>query len=275
MHGKAWWTAAVAVVLAVACVGGCRTSSPGGTESEPGACRLLTPSEGGPAGDSAGIRVVEQGFSTIGADDPKVSVGVVLRNETAQVAYRTLVTVDALNAAGRTVISEDNQLLRTQVVPLIAPGATVAVGNSNLLRAGTEDSVDSIKVTLRTTGWLEPGDGSNGLGHIAATVTPGENKRAGDGTGEVFFTIVNENCGELDSRGVSLVFRDKDERVVGGSLDNSPPLAACEPGTHVSQQATMTQTDIPVTAELDNTMVNVYCDFSRPKPQLSSGAPYN
>jgi hypothetical protein len=37
-------------------------------------------------------------------------MGVVLRNVTGRVAYRTLVTLDAVDSAGRTVIDEIHQL---------------------------------------------------------------------------------------------------------------------------------------------------------------------
>ncbi|GIE79600.1 hypothetical protein Aph02nite_55500 [Actinoplanes philippinensis] len=275
MHRKQWWAAATAAVLAIAAgtvVYRSRlTNSPDGTTG----CRLLSPPSSQSAEPTSGIRIIEAGHTVVGSNDPKVSMGVVLRNETERVAYRTLVTFDALDAAGRTVIADDDQPLRTQVIPLIGPGATVAVGNANLLRPGTESTIDSLAVTLRGASWLSRGDGSTGLGRVTATMTKGSGRRTIDGQGEVSFSADSENCADLKSRGVSLVFRDSSDRVIGGSLDNSPPLDVCATGHHDGQRAAMTQTDIPAEADLDRTLVTIHCDFDLPRPVLSSGAPYN
>ncbi|MEV4277163.1 hypothetical protein [Actinoplanes xinjiangensis] len=276
MHRKQWWATAAAAVLALA-VGTLvyRSVSTGDPADMSTGCHLVNPSSAQQAGRSTGLRVVDRGFTRVGSVDPRVSMGVILRNETDQVAYRTLVTFDALDAAGRSVIEDDDRLLRTQVVPLIAPGAAVAVGNSNVLRPGAEEEIASLSVTLRSTGWLSPGDGASGLGRVTATVGKGQGERSGDGRGFVSFSIDSENCAEMASRGVSLVFRDGDDRVIGGSLDNSPPLDACAPGRHEGQRAAMTQSDIPAGADLDRTLVTVHCDLDRSRPELSPGAPYN
>ena len=205
-------------------------------------------------------------------------MGVLLRNSTDKVAYRTLVTLDAVDTNGRTVIDEIHQRFRTQVVPTIRPGEIVAVGNASALDELTQrqgKQASSVTVTVQVAQWLEPGDGSNGVGKITATVVPGSGKRDDRGQGEITYGIESTNCAPMVPRGVSLVFRDASGAIVGGALDNPPPLGTCKSGTNPGRQSSLTQSDIPAEADLDMTAVTVYCDFDRPQAPVASGLPYN
>ncbi|MDI6099622.1 hypothetical protein QLQ12_13550 [Actinoplanes sp. NEAU-A12] len=57
----------------------------GETNSTVPTCRLLKPSPAASADNPAGVRIVERGFSQMGA---KASMGVLLRDDTGKVAYR-------------------------------------------------------------------------------------------------------------------------------------------------------------------------------------------
>jgi hypothetical protein len=275
-----WLLLTVVAALAIAAGGYLvlRSNSDATPQTAP-TCRLLPPTAASAAGDSSGIQVVEQGLSRVGPfGSAKASMGVVLRNGTGKVAYRTLVTVDAVDAAGQTVIDEIHRLYRTQVIPVILPGESVAVGSAGALDELTQrqgNQAASISVTIRVSQWLEPGDGNTGLGKVAATVVAGSGKRDSKGQGEVTYDVNSKNCVAMAPRGVSLVFRDGSGAVVGGSLDNPPPLDTCKPGLTNGRTSSLTQSDIPDAADLDRTTVTVYCDFDHPRTALSSGVPYN
>jgi hypothetical protein len=279
MRTRWLWVAVVAGLVVAA--GGylILRSSAGSTPQTAPTCRLLAPATGPAAEDSSGVQVIEQGFSRVGPfGSAKASMGVVLRNVTGRVAYRTLVTLDAVDSAGRTVIDEIHQLYRTQVVPMILPGASVAVGSAGALNDLTQrqgNQAASISVTIQVSQWLEPGDGNAGLGRITATVVAGSGKRDAKGQGEVTYDVDSTNCVQMAPRGVSLVFRDRSGTIVGGSLDSPPPLDTCKPGLTTGRTSSLTQSDIPETADLDHTTVAVYCDFDHPRATLNSGAPYN
>jgi hypothetical protein len=278
------WLLAAGLIAAALSVAGFLIFRPSGGSTSPitGTCRLAAPPSAPSVGDSSGIRIVEQGFSQSG---PMASMGVLLRNDTGKVAYRTLVTFDALDPSGRTVISESHQRFRTQVVPTILPGKTVAVGNANLLDDATRRGVSefrSISVKVQVDQWINPGSGDNGLGEVSATVVVGSGSRESSGIGSLRFDLESANCETtaqgtptgMVSRGVSLVFRDKSGAVVGGSLDNSP-RDTCRPGKKSGERVELTNPSIPQPTDLDETLVTVYCDFERPQGLPASGAPYN
>jgi hypothetical protein len=212
-------------------------------------------------------------------------MGAILTNTTDKIAYGTLVTFDALDPSGRTVIHRDHQLFRTQAVPVILPGESLAVGLSNAIEDSSQTDrkqVSSVVVGVRVGKWLANGDSWNGFGRVSANTVVGSAVREPDGSGSLQFDVDSGNCAMDDdkgttmtSRGVSVVFRDVSGTVVGGSLDNTPQLDACRPGKHTNQRFAAVQTDIPANADLDQTWVTVYCDFERRIGRPSPGAPYN
>lgn len=277
---KRWLWAAIVLAVALGAVGYLifRPEAESTAHTAP-TCQLLTPPSTPPVADSSGIRILDQGFSRVGAfGSAKASMGVLLRNETDKVAYRTLVTLDAVDAAGRTVVHEWHQPTRTQVVPVILPGDSVAVGSASLLDDLTQRQgrrIASTKVTIRVSQWLETGDGNNGLGRVTATVVAGSGERKPSGQGEVTFDVDSANCANMAPRGVSLVFRDRSGAISGGSLQNPPPLDTCKAGRNPGRKASMIESDIPARVDLDQTDITVYCDFSQSDTPLASGAPYN
>ncbi|MDR6325262.1 hypothetical protein [Actinoplanes couchii] len=200
-----------------------------------------------------------------------------LRNETGKVAYRTLVTFEAVNAAGRTVLHESFRRFQTQVVPTVLPGASVAVGNASLLAEATQrgdDDLDSVVVKVQVSQWLDPLGGDHGLGKVTAAVVAGSGERSPDGKGSLELDVASANCANMASRGIALVFRDKSGAIVGGSLDNVPH-DTCRVGGTTGEQVAMTDPEIPAVADLDRTQATAYCDFDRPQILPAVGAPYN
>lgn len=278
------WLAGVAIaLLATTGVVLLRSESAGPPQTAP-SCRLTVPPSAA-AGDTIadGVQIVEKGYTKIG---PKASMGALIRNETDRVAYHTLVTFDALDAAGRTVVEADARIWQTQIVPVIRPGDTVAVGASILLGQDADrvrKSIGSIKVTLQVSQWLEPGDGTNGLGPVTATVVGGSGRREDDGQGSLRFTTESANCAMthynvrtgMASRGISVVFRDASGAITGGTLDTRPRHDTCLPGRQTDERFSTTQTDIPSRADLNQTSISVYCDFGGPSAQGGPGTPIN
>ncbi|WP_430780924.1 hypothetical protein [Actinoplanes sp. G11-F43] len=260
-----------------------RSSSADPSQAGP-TCRLTTPGSAG-AGDTVptGAQVVETGYSKVG---PVVSMGSMIRNETGKVAYRTLVTFEAVDSAGRAVVDPDTRDWLTQVVPVLRPGDTAAVGTSALIGRNADQSlktIDSIKVTLTVDRWLDPGDGNTGLGPVTAAVIVGSGQRNDDAGGSLRFASESANCASvrnnvrtgMTSRGVSLVFRDESGRIVGGNLDTGRQDESCLPGRQENRLLTVYQPAIPPWADLDRTSISVYCDFDRPPASKVPGTPIN
>lgn len=278
-----WIVAALAAILLAGFFLILRATSAPTTASSP-TCRLAQPSMGTYEAESSGVRVVTKGYSRVGS---KVSMGAVLTNTTNKIAYRTLTTFDALDSAGRTVIDSENQLFRTQVIPVMLPGDSLAVGLSNALNDDVTRTgrarISSIIVTVSVGRWLTEGDEWSGFGRVSATVVAGSGVREPNGSGSLRFDVESSNCeigpynvrGGLVSRGASAVFRDASGSVIGGSLDFLPDQEACKPGKRTALRFSIAQTDIPANADLDRTSITAYCDFERPTGRPASGAPYN
>lgn len=280
---RVWLTSAAILVVAGTGLLLFRPSSADPPQPVP-SCRLIAPASTA-AGDTvpSGVQVVETGYSTVG---PNASMGTLIRNETGKVAYRTLVTFDAVDATGRTVIHETARIWQTQVVPIIRPGGSVAVGTAVLLDQNSDrslKSIDSIKVTVKADRWLEPGDGNIGLGPVTAGVIGGSGQRAELGKASLQFTTESANCATTDrgretgmaSRGISLVFRDASGAIVGGDLDISPRHDTCLPGSRTDERFGSLQPAVPSRADLDKTSISVYCDFDRPPASKVPGTPIN
>src|SRR4051812_6710773 len=131
-------TLAVALVIA----GGC---SPGdddkaGDEQDSPACATPVIPSGVPptsadagkttiaAPSGGGLTVRETGFSP-STDGSRVSVGAVIENGTAEVAYRTRVIFRAFTADGRPAIADSEQYRYFVEIPIIRPNEKVPVGD--------------------------------------------------------------------------------------------------------------------------------------------------
>jgi hypothetical protein len=272
-HHRKWLLAGLIVVVLASGVvllfRNIKTSTSGASM-----CLLATPRSAGPADGASGIEVVEQGHSRVVGETPWVSMGALLQNTTGQVAYRTEVTFDALGADGRSVIWANHEVAKTQVVPVIPPGESVAVGNSLALSEGKDGQI-SVRVTIRIGQWLDAGNGTDGLDKVKTTVVAGSGERSSDGLGSVTYLAESPHCAPMTSRGVAMVFRSDTGQIVGGTLYNGPELHVCEPGRHEVTSANTGQPGVPADADLDRTTITVYCDFDRPRGAPVSGAPYN
>ena len=279
MQRRAWWLAAGVLVIVLVVVGAVVLLR-GGDDPSAQECRLVTPPSGAaPAADSTGLRIVEQGYSRVPSSSTTVSMGAVIENTTDRVAYRTRVTFDVLGAAGTSVVWEKHRWWLVQEVPIILPGAKVAVGDAVALNDEAQadrNSVSRISITPVVTQWLAAGDGNNGLAPVTAKAVPGGWERDDDGSGFIAYTAESANCAPLLSRGTSLVFRDGSGKIVGGNVDNGRALSACEPGATTSERsANAGRRTIPASADLDRTDVTVYCDFAQPVRTEQSGEPVN
>jgi hypothetical protein len=234
-------------------------------------------------GDASALKVVEQGFSQVGPEPSDVSMGAVVENTGTQVAYRVRVTFQALDAQGGDAIAPGSRAFLVQEVPIIRPSDRAAVGIS--LSARSEDPVvkpsvtaAKISVAATATSWLPPGDAGAPFAGITTKVTPGKAARANDGSTKIDYQVTSGYCGELVSRGVSVVFRDASGAVVGGFLANNPTPTGCAVGTS-TQQVSAGDKSVPEKADLDRTEVTQYCDLSKaavaPPDTAPSGAPVN
>ena len=263
----------VVALVATVSVAGCSDPKP-----PAGECRLVTPPSGAPVGRSAGLTLVEQGHTRIPSTETVVSMGAVLQNTTDKVAYRTRVKFDVQDAAGTTVVWENQQNFMVQEIPVILPGAKVAVGDAlALTQSARQDpgAVAKVSITPTVSQWLGAGDGNNGLGTVTTKVAAGKGQRDADGSGSVVFTANSANCAPMASRGTSMIFRDAGGKLVGGSLSTKPASGACQPGASGEDNAGSTLRSIPATADLDKTEVTAYCDFNRPPRSTELGAPIN
>jgi hypothetical protein len=127
-----------------------------------------------------------------------------------------------------------------------------------------------VEVAAQASRRIDP----SGFADITAKVTTGRAGRADDGSTTLDYQVTSDYCGDMISRGVAMVFRDRAGRIVGGSLSNAPVSAGCLPGTSV-QRVQAAEKSVPERADLDHTEISQYCDLARATVSTSSGAPVN
>jgi hypothetical protein len=217
--------------------------------------------------DSVELKVADQGFSQVGPWPAKVSMGAIVENNGTRVAYRTRVAFRAVDSRGGDVVSAASRAFLVQEVPLIRPGQRVAVGTSVFAR---NSRVAKIVVAAEASRRIDP----SGFADISARVTTGRAGRADDGSTALDYQVTSGYCGDLISRGVSVVFRDQAGHIVGGSLSNAPESAGCLPGTSV-QRVLAAEKSVPERADLDRTEISQYCDLARATVGTAPGTPVN
>ncbi|WP_199512224.1 hypothetical protein [Nucisporomicrobium flavum] len=265
------------LVLAAVAFAGCDSDG----EPDTQACRLVAPTPSAGPADSSAVKVTEQGYTTVApdfprnsTDAPRVSIGAVLQNTSDQVAYRTRVVFDALDASGTSVISGPQATYKMIEVPILLPGATIAVGDT--LVADEKSTVAKVSVTPAVTAWLPPGDANNGLARISATPAANPGTRAANGSATVAFTIESGNCTDLLSRGITFAWRDAAGKLVGGNTDAQTKQSACQTGGANQPITAMSQPNtVPVTADLAKTDITALCDVAPGAGAVSSGQPIN
>jgi hypothetical protein len=270
-HGPIGGT--IGAVLLLLGTAGCGVLGAGG---KPG-CVLPSPPFG--ASDPVELKVVEAGFTQVGPPPAKVSMGAVVENNGTRVAYRTRVAFHARDARGGNAVAESARARLVQEVPIIRPGERVAVGTAVAVSAAglpgeAPARATRMSVEADATQRLEP----TGFAALTTDVTTGRSGRAEDGSTSVDFNVTSLWCGDLVSRGTSVVFRDKAGAIVGGDLVNITAGGGCGPGTS-GQQAETSERSVPVQADLDRTEVTQYCDLTKPPVPTagtrSPGTPVN
>jgi hypothetical protein len=277
-----WLVLGAVVVVATATAVVIAVARSGGDESAAQECRLVTPpSAAVPAPDSSGIRVAEQGWTTVPPDFPRnatsfprVSIGAVLENTTNQVAYRTRVVFDAFGSAGASVVSGPQVTYKMIEVPILPPGARVAVGDT--LVADEKATISKVSISPTVTQWLPPGGPSSGLAPITAAAVAGKSARESDGSALITFTAHSPNCTDLLSRGTAFVMRDTSGKIVGGNVDGLTKQEACQVGGTAAPVTAMSQQNtVPATADLDKTEITAFCDVVKGLGIIRSGEPIN
>ncbi|MEU4690012.1 hypothetical protein [Actinoplanes sp. NPDC023714] len=267
------------ILLALA-ISGC-DSGDGDGDPDAAACELATPPAAGAAPDTTAVKVAEQGYTVVKADFARnatsfarVSIGAVLENTGDQVAYRTRVVFDALDASGTSVVSGEQAKYKMIEVPLLAPGEKAAIGDT--LVVDEKATVDTVTIEPAVTGWLPPGDAADGLAPIPATVSPDGSGREPDGSALVAFTTESPNCTDLLSRGITFAWRDTAGKLVGGNIDGQTKQSACQVGGTTSPITAMSQKNtVPETADVTKTQVSALCDLTRGPGVVKEGEPIN
>jgi hypothetical protein len=263
----------VIIVLLVVGSAGCAAL---GARRQPD-CVLPTPPFG--AADPVALKIVEQGFTQVGPAPAKVSMGAVVENNGTRVAYRTRVVFQARDSRGGDVVDQFARQRLVQEVPIIRPGERVAVGIAVALRAtgrpgGSPARATRISVAAETTQRLE----ATGFAPLTAELVTGRSGRAEDGSTSVDFMVTSGWCGDLASRGTSLIFRDRHGTLIGGDLVNLSTGDGCNRGS-TGQQVVTEEKSVPPQADLDRTGITQYCDLTKPTVPApgprSAGAPVN
>jgi hypothetical protein len=235
-----------------------------------------------------GIRVVEQGLSQSTVDG-SVSVGAVLANTGREVAYRTRVTFELLDATGRPVGAPDRTVVE---VPVLLPGQRIGVGSDEHPAAGAR--VASVRVVPGTTRWV-PRD-AVGASFTPVTATYLRTVRpdpAAPSTVDVHYTAASANCRPLDEREAAVVFRDGGGAIVGGALvspgaltvfrdshgvviggeRHAPDGGSCDQGRRETWVIPLAPA--PAATDAARTRVYAYCDLSAPSYAGRPGEPAN
>lgn len=270
-----WLAAGAAAALAVA-AGGCDALSGRGVDDQPSACAVPTappagtpgPADAAPGG--GGLRVVEKGFTQLPDTGPmrlrrnRVSIGAVVENTSAMVAYRARVSLGYTDAHGRPAFPDD-QGKPTVEVPVIHPGQRVPVGFVPYVgddARGDRITVAEVQVTFETVRWAAD-DGT----FPAVAARPQSLDRDADEpyTGTVVYTTTSDSCRTLTPRGVGVVFRNTAGTVVGGSFWRDEHEQKCEPGR--ATESTSVFMALAPDVDLAKSEVLPYCDLAPPPPR--------
>ena len=211
---------AVIIVALVICASSCQGSGPAGrpspspdqsgTSPEPSAAP--TPRIRKTSSDGAGVEVVEQGFTVTpdtGAGDT-VSYGVVVENQSADVALVTRIEVTLLDSAGEPVADLDrDRKVNDASVNLVLPGERQAY--TNLPHVAHED-IASLSVEVTGSSWVTA-DGW----HRPIEVHDVENRPQGDSGMVIDFTAESPYRGTVRPVYSYALFRSDTGELVGGS----------------------------------------------------------
>ena len=241
------------------------------------ACDAISPKETGcvaptvaPAGEVApadrapgggGLRVIEKGFTQLGDDRFMVSVGGVVENASAKVAYRVPITFRVLDADQKSVIAEEYEKRFRLEIPVILPGQKVPVGNFGVVRSDglhRGAKVAALHIDLGPGQWLSFDDR---FAQISTGYQGIERSAERQESAVISYSVNSRYCRSLVLYGISMVFRGADRSIVGGTFQFGGPPSVCRAGQTVT--STDTGSSVPLTIDEALTEVRLYCDFER------------
>jgi hypothetical protein len=270
------WLAVFATALTVTAASGCTSHDPkpnGGA-----ACSVPTAPAGGVDGQAdtapggGGLRVVEKGFNQVGDNGDKVSLGAVVENTSAQVAYRTQVTFGYTDAQHRSVATPNTRELRLEI-PVILPGQRIPVGNSSYVikepNGVKTSTVAEMQVNLGAVHWVAK-DAT--FEEISAKPKATTRNQTDPVAGEATYTMDSSYCRALSPRGVGMVFRNSTGAIIGGNLGLNQTAQKCAPGT--SDEKTSISA-LPKEIDESKTEIYPYCDLAPAANPAMPDAPFN
>ncbi|MFJ9778627.1 hypothetical protein ACIRSS_03530 [Amycolatopsis sp. NPDC101161] len=153
-----------------------------------------------------GIKVVDQGFSQ--SPSGLVSLGAVVENTSADVAYRVPVKFRLFDAA-RHELPE----VTASEVPLLLPGQRIGAGKGTYER---DASVATVETVVGPNAWL-PSGAVGSLSPVKATPLQTRHYYPDNPIYvDVHYREMSTNCRALDSSTTTAIFRDPAGRIIGG-----------------------------------------------------------
>jgi hypothetical protein len=163
-----------------------------------------------PASGSGGVKVVDQGFGQ--SPSGLVSLGAVLENTGADVAYRIPVRFRLFGAAHRELPETTDGELSVEI-PLLLPGQRIGAGAGTYRR---DAPVLDAEASAGPNAWL-PRAAVGSLGAVGGHYLRSSRFYPDNPVYvDVRYRETSANCRALDSRDTSVVFRDRTGRIVGG-----------------------------------------------------------
>lgn len=234
----------------------------------------VRPESAATAPGGGGIQVAEHGFSL---SNSLLSVGVILRNTSDRIAYRTKVAFSPfLTVGGGAPKPPETPLLATEI-PVLLPGQEIGVGRGMTFGSGPVGAVD---IDVQTTTWLT----RDALG--SSFVSP-ETKfdrtiryPPDASTAAVLYHENDMNCRPLADRRTAVVFRDATGAIIGGALADpdgrgnqvgdlqAPSSPSCTPGSRDTWIAP--PGGIPQNVDDSRTRLYSYCDLEAPPGDVNA-----
>jgi hypothetical protein len=182
---------------------------------EPDPCAVPRTVASDPVPAAPGVRVVDQGFTE--TDKGAFSMGVLVKNTSDKVAYRTRITYILFEGDH---VPVGSQYLRDAVIPILMPGQEVGLGVSTGFNTLDDyPKVTSFEARVGTTTWLPA---LTGFSPTTATYLRTQHAPPG---APPYITIdyhaKSAICRTLNPARVGLVFRDAGGRIIGGDLPDS------------------------------------------------------
>jgi hypothetical protein len=200
------------------------------------------------------------------------SVGAIVQNTSADVAYGTIVTFRPLDAKGTDITWPGHEAWKVVRIPVIMPGDRVPVGTNfstleNEFHAAL--SVASVEITMTVTQWWPP---DNSVITFSTVRTMDTKIRTEDTESdpiptEVSFRTFSPYCDELAQRGAAVVYRNRTGRIIGGAISWPRSMLGggfCPAG--ISDEWEVTYTLIGTNMDglpISSIEAAGYCDFVR------------